>query len=170
MEVEVASQAEFGDAAPHDVVEWCRSAQSRRAWPGTGEVLEAEGHIFFGVSLRAPGAPDAELRVEERLGPVEGDGPDWKFTSKQRWLWPTGETASGWAEYRLSDAGRRTSLQVRTRYLIPGHGVERAINRVRFTRAVEHAVERYVSGLVLMYGQSPRNSEVSTDNSDDRGH
>ena len=171
MEAQVKIEDEFVGGSADRMLEWCRSAEARQGWPGAGDVISREDHLFFGLSLRSPGAPHAEVRAEEQLGEVQTDAQGWRFTSTQRWLWPSGEVASAWVQYELSTKAEGVKeqlaaessalkapeakmyrLQVTLRYQLPGGSFAKSINQMRFSRAVEEAMRRYVSSLILASG------------------
>jgi hypothetical protein len=144
VEVEVARTTRFTGALGR-MVEWSRSPEARRCWPGVQETWGTADRIFYVVTMRAPGAAEARMLVEEHLRPIQaGDRGALWFESDQQWLWPRGEPASASTTYRFSGTGDAKQLEFHLRYLLPGRPGGRAINRARFGPAIERAVDRYL--------------------------
>jgi hypothetical protein len=127
---------------------WCRSAESRLCWPGARHTWGGGDVIFYEVTMKAPGADEAVMLVEEHLRQVrrlnEGEVA---FDSHCEWRWPTGDIGTVFTSYRLRTADPNT-LEFVMRYLPPGTAVGARINRRRFDPAMRKVVDRYTTDLI----------------------
>lgn len=127
---------------------WCRSAESRLCWPGARHTWGGGDVIFYEVTMKAPGADEAVMLVEEHLRQVrrlnEGEVA---FDSHCEWRWPTGDIGTVFTSYRLRTADPN-SLEFVMRYLPPGTAVGARINRRRFDPAMRKVVDRYTTDLI----------------------
>lgn len=135
------------EARIDDLVGWCASAECRRSWPGVDRVRAHGDALRYDIAVGVPGLPGAAVSVEEQLGPVQTRGGLRRLGSDQLWTWPYGEVASAWAVYGFSPRGATTRLDFRLKYTVPGLAGAEVLNRVRFGRVVEAAVDTYLEGL-----------------------
>src|SRR5256885_16578060 len=92
-----------------EVVRWCASAESRRCFPGVGDVTGDGTGLFFEVNVRAPGAAPATVSVNEYLKSSWRGSPGHQFRTSQGWTWPNPATALSGHRYPLpARPGQRT--------------------------------------------------------------
>jgi hypothetical protein len=130
---------------------WCRSAESRLCWPGAQHTWGGGDVIFYEVSMKAPGAEQALMLVEEHLREVTRlHQDDVGFDGHCEWRWPTGDVGTVLTSYRFRTADSNT-LEFGMSYRPPGTAVGALINRRRFDPAMEKVVDRYTSGLAAHF-------------------
>lgn len=135
------------DVGLKEVVAFCRSPRSRKCYPGTQEVVDKFGTFFYNVDMRAPGASESLVTVEEHLREPEGEGGLISFESGLLWTWPTHEFVSAWAEYRFTQDGGGTHIEYHQRYMVPGRALDVILNHGRLARSVRKAAQNYVAEL-----------------------
>jgi hypothetical protein len=127
-------------------VAWCRSADSRRCWPGAQETWWADNGLFYHVTMKLPGAEQAEMLVEEHLREVTRIAHDEiVFESQCEWRWPAGDVGTVSTSYRFT--ADPNTLEFVMCYRPPGTAVGARINRHRFDPAMGKVVVRYTSCL-----------------------
>ena len=141
---------EFTLPLPFDqAIAWCRSAQSRKCWPGVVRVVAERSDLVLSyvVDLAAPGAgaAAASVTIEEHLGPVEAERP--RFETNQHWLWPSGAVASCFAVYEFTPTPGGTRCHFEFNYFMGGSLLRELFDDKRFRRSVAHASERYTQCL-----------------------
>lgn len=144
-----------------DLVAFCQSAESRKCWPGTSNVVPQAGGFLFRMDLHVPGVPSGELVVEEHYRPAEQSGAGISFESAQLWYWPTGDPSSAWMTYRFTPHGGETQVELTLRYLLPGSPLGRLINRTRFARTMEDNARQYLASVVAQ-AMSPSSAVTSS--------
>ena len=125
-----------------DLVERCRSLDSRRCWPGAVLMSAAGGTLYYQVSMRLKAATMTDIDVEESLGPVlEQDGRS-TFTTSQRCSWPDG-VALGDTEYVVTD----DTITFTYRYEPPSTKLVKTKQLPAFHAGMQKVAERYLAGL-----------------------
>lgn len=131
-----------------EVVDWCRSAQSRLCFPGARSISADGTGVFFEVYIRAPGAAPATVTVDEYLKDHGRFRGGLWFETSQVWTWPNREVGTVWHRYTFAEHGRHaTHLAFRWRYILPGLAGGQVANALRFGRSIEKAAEIYVNQL-----------------------
>jgi hypothetical protein len=141
------------EAGLKECVDWCRSPQSRKCFPGTQDVVDKFGTFFYNVDMRAPGASESVVTVEEHLREPEGDEHQASFESGLLWTWSTMEFVSAWAEYRFTQAEDGTQIDYHQRYMVPGRAIGVVVNHGRLARSVETAAQKYLEELARCAGE-----------------
>lgn len=140
LSVEVATPLE-------ELVAWCRSAESRRCFPGARDIRGDGTGLFFEVAIRAPGAAPATVTVDEYLKGFGREPRGFWFETSQVWTWPGRQCGTSWHKYRFTRRPRTTTLDFTWRYILPGLAGAQVSNDMHFTRSIERAAEIYVEQL-----------------------
>lgn len=130
-----------------ELVAWCRSADSRRCFPGARNVRGDGTGLFFEVGIRAPGAAPATVTVDEYLKDHGKEPRGLWFETSQVWTWPGRQCGTSWHRYRFTERLDSTTLDFTWRYILPGLAGAQVFNAMRFSRSIERAAEIYVSQL-----------------------
>lgn len=136
--------SEFG---VEECLAWCQAPESRKAWPGTREIVTKQGVLFYKVEIQTPGAAHALVSVEEHLRDPTRDQQQVVLESGMLWSWPGEEVVSAWNEFRFSRVERGTRLDLTHRYMLPGKAFTVIFNQTRLARSVRKAAQRYLDGL-----------------------
>ena len=135
-----------------DMLQWCRSGESRTYWPGASNVRyeAATGAYHYDVSLSAPGITDALVSFEEEIGEVVTVGGGSRFEASQLWNWPDGRTGSAWVEYTFTPRGDTSCvLDYALHYTVFGQSRDDIpLDQVRLAYVTSAAVDRYLFYLV----------------------
>ena len=135
-------------AAPlEDLVDWCRSADARRCFPGARNVKGDSAALSFEVAIRAPGAAPATVTVDEYLKDFRREPGGLWFETSQVWTWPGRQCGTSWHKYRFLPGRRATTLEFTWRYILPGLAGAQVSNAMHFARSIEKAAEIYIGQL-----------------------
>jgi hypothetical protein len=134
------------DGSLEDMVERCRSLDSRRSWPGSVLMSAAGSTLYYQVSMRLKAATMTDIDIEEIMSDVArtvdgGAG----FTTTQRCTWPDG-VATGATEYVFSPGDPHT-LTFTYRYEPPPTKLVKPKQLPAFHEGMEKVCRRYLEGL-----------------------
>ncbi len=89
MEIVSATSEFTGDI--HEMVDRCRSLQSRECWPGAVPGMSVGTRIIYGVAMRLQAATMTDIEIDEHVNAPEalGDG-SFRIRTTQRVTWPDG--------------------------------------------------------------------------------
>ena len=127
-----------------DMVQRCRSLDSRRFWPGSVLMGGAGSTLFYQVSMRLKAATMTDIDIEETMSEVvrRTDGGA-AFTTSQRCTWPDG-VAVGDTEYVFSPDG---TLTFTYRYEPPSTKLVKSKQLPAFHEGMHKVAQRYLDGL-----------------------
>ncbi len=140
MDTVTVSSPFVGD--PEDMVERCRSLESRRSWPGAVLMGGAGSTLFYQASMRLKAATMTDIDIEETLSDVRRTDGALVFTTTQRCTWPDG-VAMGETEYVVSPG----TLTFTYRYEPPSTKLVKTKQLPAFHTGMEKVCARYVEGL-----------------------
>src|SRR5438552_15499636 len=86
----VSATSEFtGDI--HEMVDRCRSLQSRECWPGAVPGMSVGTRIIYGVAMRLQAATMTDIEIDEHVSePEELDDRSLRVRTMHRVTWPGG--------------------------------------------------------------------------------
>lgn len=129
-----------------DMVERCRTLDSRRFWPGAQLMGGNAGVLYYMTSMRLKAATMTDIDIEERLTQVEdADGGAKVFRSTQKVSWPDG-VAEGETEYVFTP-GSPNTLTFTYRYAPPSTKLVKSKALPAFHDGMQKVAQRYVDGL-----------------------
>ena len=142
----VSATSEFtGDI--HEMVDRCRSLQSRECWPGAVPGMSVGTRIIYGVAMRLQAATMTDIEIDEHVDePEELDGGSLRVRTTQRVTWPDGHE-DAMTEYRFIPGSPNNTLQFTYSYATPGKKLVKPKERPKFHRAMERVAQRYVANL-----------------------
>lgn len=130
-----------------EMVDRCRSLQSRECWPGAVPGMSVGTRLIYGVSMRLQAATMTDIEIDEHVDDPEelGDG-SLRIGTTQRVTWPDGhENAT--TEYRFVPGAPNHLLVFSYTYETPGKKLVKAKDRPKFHAAMQRVAERYVASL-----------------------
>jgi hypothetical protein len=131
---------------PDEFAAFCRSAEARTCWPGVSNVSSMGGGIFYSMDMRVPGAPGAQVHIEEHLRASQQDDTGVSFEAAARFEWPTNEVASVSYDYRFVERQDGSRLHFSMRYVMPKRLGGELVNKARYASGVERAVQLFLEG------------------------
>jgi len=141
----VSATSEFtGDI--HEMVDRCRSLQSRECWPGAVPGMSVGTRIIYGVAMRLQAATMTDIEIDEHVNEPEalGDG-SFRISTTQRVTWPDGHEDAT-TEY-LFIPGTPNTLQFTYSYAEPSKKLVKPKDRPKFHTGMERVAQRYVANL-----------------------
>jgi hypothetical protein len=141
----VSATSEFtGDI--REMVDRCRSLESRECWPGAVPGMSAGTRIIYGVAMRLQAATMTDIEIDEHVDePEELDDGSLRLRTTQRVTWPDGHEDAT-TEY-LFAPGSPNTLQFTYSYATPGKKLVKPKERPKFHQAMERVAQRYVANL-----------------------
>lgn len=153
METVTVSRTFSGDI--ERFVDYTRSLDSRRGWPGAVLEYEQPGTLHYNVGMKLKGAAMTDIHVEENLGDVEHleDG-EISYSTTQRVLWPDGH-ADAITEYRFvpGPAGGEHTVQFTYSYPAPSTKLVKTKALPDFRAGMEKVSSVYLKRLVESSGK-----------------
>jgi hypothetical protein len=129
-----------------EMVDRCRSLDSRACWPGSVLMAGKGDTLYYQVSMRLKAATMTDIDLEEKLSEVQQttDG-GLRFTTTQRCTWPDG-VAQGDTEYVFSP-GSPNNLTFTYRYEPPSTKLVKSKQLPAFHEGMEKVATRYLDRL-----------------------
>jgi hypothetical protein len=127
----VSATSEFtGDI--HEMVDRCRSLQSRECWPGAVPGMSVGTRIIYGVAMRLQAATMTDIEIDEHVDEPEelDDGHEDATT-----------------EYLFIPGSPSNTLQFTYSYATPGKKLVKPKERPKFHHGMERVAQRYVANL-----------------------
>ena len=142
----VSATSEFsGDI--HEMVDRCRSLQSRECWPGAVPGMSAGTRIIYGVAMRLQAATMTDIEIDEHVDePEELDDGSLRVRTTQRVTWPDGHEDAT-TEYLFVPGTPNNTLKFTYAYVTPSKKLVKPKERPRFHHAMQRVAERYVANL-----------------------
>ena len=142
----VSAISEFtGDI--HEMVDRCRSPQSRECWPGAVPGMSAGNRIIYGVAMRLQAATMTDIEIDEHVNATEDlDDGSFRIRTTQRVTWPDGHE-DAMTEYLFTPGTPNHTLQFTYTYGTPGKKLVKPKDRPKFHSAMERVAQRYVTNL-----------------------
>lgn len=145
METVTATSEFTGDI--REMVDRCRSLQSRDCWPGAVPGMSAGSRIIYGVAMRLQAATMTDIEIDEHLNePEELDDGSLRLRTTQRVTWPDGHE-DAMTEYLFIPGAPSHTLQFTYTYGTPSKKLVKAKERPNFHRAMGRVAQRYVANL-----------------------
>jgi hypothetical protein len=142
----VSATSEFpGDI--HEMVDRCRSLQSRECWPGAVPGMSAGARIIYGVAMRLQAATMTDIEIDEHVEePEELEDGTLRLRTTQRVTWPDGHE-DAMTEYLFTPGTPNNTLRFTYTYDTPGKKLVKPKERPKFRSAMERVAQRYVANL-----------------------
>ena len=156
----VSATSEFtGDI--HEMVDHCRSLQSRECWPGAVPGMSVGTRIIYGVAMRLQAATMTDIEIDEHVDePEELDDGSLRVRTTQRVTWPDGHEDAT-TEYLFIPGSPNNTLQFSYTYGTPGKKLVKPKERPKFHRAMERVAQRYVANLTKTRDQKAQTPAAS---------
>ena len=142
----VSATSEFtGDI--HEMVDRCRSLQSRECWPGAVPGMSAGTRLIYGVAMRLQAATMTDIEIDEHVDePEELHDGSLRVRTTQRVTWPDGHE-DAMTEYLFTPGSPNNTLQFTYTYGTPSKKLVKPKERPKFHSAMERVAQRYVTNL-----------------------
>ena len=149
----VSATSEFtGDI--REMVDRCRSLQSRECWPGAVPGMSAGPRLIYGVAMRLQAATMTDIEIDEHINePEELDDGSLRVRTTQRVTWPDGHE-DAMTEYLFVPGAPNNTLQFSYTYGTPGKKLVKPKDRPKFNSAMERVAQRYVANLTRTSDQT----------------
>ena len=156
----VSATSEFtGDI--HEMVDRCRSLQSRDCWPGAVPGMSVGTRIIYGVAMRLQAATMTDIEIDEHVHePEELDDGSLRIRTTQRVTWPDGHE-DAMTEYLFVPGAPNNTLQFSYSYETPGKKLVKPKDRPKFHLAMQRVAERYVPNLTKTSDQKAHTTATS---------
>ena len=142
----VSATSEFsGDV--NEMVERCRSLESRECWPGAVPGMSVGTRIIYEVGLRLKAATMTDIEIDEHVAePEHLDDGTLRVRTTQRVTWPDGHEDAT-TEYLFVPGTPFNKLQFTYTYETPSKKLVKPKERPKFHQAMERVAQRYVANL-----------------------
>ena len=142
----VSATSEFtGDI--HQMVDRCRSLQSRDCWPGAVPGMSVGTRMIYGVAMRLQAATMTDIEIDEQVHePEELDDGALRIRTTQRVTWPDGHE-DAMTEYLFTPGVPNHTLQFTYTYATPSKKLVKPKERPKFHSAMQRVAQRYVANL-----------------------
>ena len=130
-----------------EMVDRCRSLESRECWPGAVPGMGVGTRIIYGVSMRLQAATMTDIEIDEHVEePEKLDDGSLRVRTTQRVTWPDGHE-DAMTEYLFVPGDTNNTLQFSYSYETPGKKLVKPKDRPKFHSAMQRVAERYVANL-----------------------
>ena len=156
----VSATSEFtGDI--REMVDRCRSLESRECWPGAVPGMSVGTRIIYGVSMRLQAATMTDIEIDEHVDePEELNDGSLRVRTTQRVTWPDGHEDAT-TEYLFVAGAPSNTLQFSYSYETPGKKLVKPKDRPKFHSAMQRVAERYVANLTNTSDQKAHSPAAS---------
>lgn len=141
----VSATSEFtGDI--QEMVDRCRSLESRQCWPGAVPGMSVGTRVIYEVGMRLQAATMTDIEIDEHVDePERLDDGSLRVRTTQRVTWPDGHEDAT-TEY-LFTPGTPNTLRFTYTYAEPSKKLVKPKARPKFNQAMERVAQRYVANL-----------------------
>ena len=156
----VSAISEFtGDI--REMVDRCRSLQSRECWPGAVPGMSVGTRIIYGVALRLQAATMTDIEIDEQVDePEQLDDGSLRVCTTQRVTWPDGHE-DAMTEYLFIPGAPNNTLQFSYTYGTPGKKLVKPKDRPKFHLGMQRVAQRYVANLTKTSNQKAQTPAAS---------
>lgn len=157
--MESTTHTQTFDSDLQEMVQWCRTLDSREQWPGTTTMGRRENKLSYMISIRIKSGSMADADTEEIVGPVSESGGVVEFTTEQTCIWPEGVNHNS-TRYRFTP-GAPNTLEFTYSYETPTTKLVKTKNLPAFRGSMAKVVGIYVDKLVTGRPASARSGAAS---------